>query len=193
MPTGTSINHCFQRRVDDNYVALWKHHIKILLKPGPDLTLQLSIHLYSIMVQQVTVEGLQPLEQKPANSPSSNRAHSLTFEIIRPISNGRHIPVTGDDLMITWQEIADEYKDSHELVFSHRDDIAAGDLRHRDSCGSCRRQVDVVGADSGGEKKLQVFSPFDAFGRHLIYVDRRQIFLLSLVEHNMFAYFILYS
>lgn len=63
-------------------------------------------------------------------------------------------------------EVADQDKNSHDDVFCDGDDVGAGDFDHGDTAigliGSV--EIDVVGADAGGDSELEFFGLGETFG-----------------------------
>ena len=53
-------------------------------------------------------------------------------------------------------EVADEQKDAHDDVLGDGHDIRARNLEHLNALLDGRVEVDVVGADTGGDTDLQV-------------------------------------
>ena len=58
--------------------------------------------------------------------------------------------------LVGGDEVADKQEDAHDDVLSNGDDVGAGDLEDLDATGSSSVEVDVVGADTGGDTDLQV-------------------------------------
>lgn len=165
---------CFlgKRSVDDDDVALGQHCVEILLERSSYLTLELRIHLEAIMVEEIAVERLQPLEQKPAYSPSSNRSNGLAFEVIGSMGDGSDVPFPTDDLMVSRQVVPDEDEDPHEFVFSNRDSVAPGDLGHCQPSLSRSLEINVVRTNASGQQKLQVLRLLDSLRGYICRVER---------------------
>lgn len=68
------------------------------------------------------------------------------------------VPVTGLDLLVSRDKVADEDEDSHKHVLSDGDDVRASNLSNSDTAigfiGSV--EVDVVGTDTSSDGNLQL-------------------------------------
>lgn len=68
----------------------------------------------------------------------------------------------GDDAyLVCGDEVADEQEDAHDNVLGDRDDVRAGDLEDLNFALDGGVEVDVVGADTGGDADLQVLGLVD--------------------------------
>jgi hypothetical protein len=84
-----------------------------------------------------------------------------------------NIPVTGLDLLVCGDEIADEDEDSHEHVLSDRDDIGPSDLSDSDTAvglvGSV--EVDVIGTDTSSDGNFQLLRLGQSLGGEVAGVE----------------------
>ena len=58
--------------------------------------------------------------------------------------------------LVRRDEVANEQEDAHDDMLCDRHDVGAGDLEDLDALLDSGVEVDVVGADTGGDTDLQV-------------------------------------
>ena len=68
------------------------------------------------------VERQEALEHSETNATGTKRPDDLTLEVVRVLGDGSDVPVTGHDLLVGGDEVADEEEDRHEDVLSNGDD-----------------------------------------------------------------------
>ena len=148
-----------QGAVDGNDVTLSQHLLEILNTSAANLLLDFRLQWLVVKVEQFfAVEGLQSAEHTLANAANSDCSDNLVFEIILVLGHSSDIPVTALDLLVCRDEVSDEKEDSHDDMLGDGDDVGAGDFGNSDTTiglvGSV--QVDVVGANAGGDGDLQL-------------------------------------
>lgn len=148
-----------QRAVDGDDIALSKHLLEVLDASAANLLLLLRRKRLVVKVQQLlAVEWLEAAEDALSDTANGNGADDLVLQVILVLCNGGDVPVTGGDLLVRRDEVADEGEDGHDDVLSDGDDIGARDFGDGDAAiGLVRRvEVDVVGADACRDGELQV-------------------------------------
>lgn len=124
------------------------------------------------MIEEITVERPQPLEQKLPYPSSSNSTDCLSFQIISSVGNGCNLPLPINNLLIPRNKVPHKNEDPHELVFRNRNSIASGDLSNRQSSRRGCLEVNVIGANSGCQKKLQILGLFNPLRGDISRVER---------------------
>ena len=109
-----------------------------------------------VVEELLAVEWLQALEDTEADAASTDGTDDLALEVERVARNLGHLPVAALDHLVRGDEVADEQEDAHHDVLRDGDDVRAGHLEDLDALLDSGVEVDVVGADTGGDTDLQV-------------------------------------
>lgn len=150
-----------QRAVDGNDVALGEHVLEALDAAAADLLLLLGGQGLVVEVEQLlAVEGLEAAQDTLADAADGDGADDLALEVELVLGRLGHVPVAAGDLLAGGAEVADEREDGHDDVLGDGDDVGAGDLGDGDAAVGLVGdvQVDVVGADAGGDGDLEVLA-----------------------------------
>ena len=156
-----------QWTVDSNDVALAQHLLQSITTTAANLLLDLRLQGLIIEVQQLlAVERLQPSQHSLADSAHSNGSNNLVLEIVFVLGHTSDVPFAGLDLLVGGDEVADEDEDGHDDVLGDGDDVGAGHFGHSDAAVGLVGgiEVDVVGADAGGDGELELLGFGETFG-----------------------------
>ena len=89
---------------------------------------------------------------------------AATFEVVRACDAIGNVPAAFDHPLIGGDVIAHEREDHHHHMLGDRDAIAIRDFGDRDAPVHCGLQINVIGADAGGDGELQLLGLGDALG-----------------------------
>lgn len=163
-----------QRAVDGDDVALGEHVLEALDAAAADLLLLLGGQGLVVEVEQLlAVEGLEAAQDALADAADGDGADDLALEVELVLGRLGHVPVAAGDLLAGGAEVADEREDGHDDVLGDGDDVGAGDLGDGDAAVGLVGdvQVDVVGADAGGDGDLEVLALAQALGGEVTGVE----------------------
>ena len=154
-----ALGRLVQRAVDGDDVALRDHLLEALDAAAPDLLLDLGRQALVVVVQQLlAVEGLEAAQHALADAADAHSADDLVLQVVLVLGHGGHVPAAAGDLLVRGHEVAHQHQDGHDDVLGHGDDVRARDLGDGDApvglVGGV--QVDVVGADAGGDGELEL-------------------------------------
>ena len=177
-----------QRAVDGDNVALTQHLLKVLNSSAANLLLLLGAERLVVEVQQLlAVEGLQSAEHTLTNTAHCNSSNNLVLEIELVLGHSRNVPVSGFDLVASWNEVADEGQDSHNDMLGNGDDIAASDFGDSDTTiglvGGI--QVNVVRANTSSDGNLQFLGLGETFGGQVTRMEAKQQRLADQAMFNL--------
>lgn len=148
-----------ERAVDGDYVTLGKHVLELVNSPAANLLLNFGTERLVIEVEQLlAVERLQSAKDTLANTTDGDGTDGLALEIVLILGDSGNVPVTGRNLLVGWDKVADEDEHGHDDVLSDRDDIGASDLGYGDATvgGVGGVQVDVIRTDTSGDGDLEL-------------------------------------
>lgn len=163
-----------QRAVNSNHITLRQHLLQIRNPPTPNLLLNLRLQRLIIKVQQLlTIKRLQTSQHSLPNPSHSNRTDNFAFQVKLVLGRGCDVPFTGLDLLVGGHEVADEDQDRHHDVLGDGDDVGAGHFGNGDAAVGLVGgiEVDVVGADAGGDGELEVLGFGETFGGEVAGVE----------------------
>lgn len=148
-----------QRAVDGDDVALGEHLLEAVDAAAANLGLLLGAQRLVVKVQQLlAVKGLEAAQHTLADAADGDGADNLALEIVLLLGHGGDVPVALGDLLVGGDKVAQQHQDGHDDVLGDGDDVGAGDLGDGDAAVGLvgGGQVDVVGADAGGDGDLEV-------------------------------------
>ena len=163
-----------QRAVDGDDVALRYHLLEIHHPSASDLLFLLRRQRLIVKVQQLlAVERLQAPQHPFADAADGDGADYLALKVVLILRNLGHVPVAAFDLLVGRDEVANEGEDGHHNMFGDRDDVGSGDFGDGDAAIGfvCGVEVDVVGADAGGDAELEVLRLRQAVRRQIAWVE----------------------
>jgi hypothetical protein len=163
-----------ERAVDGDNVTLREHLLEGLDATAANLLLLLSAEGLVVEVEELlAVEGLQAAEDTLADTANGNGSHNLALEIELVLGRLGDVPVAAGDLLTGGAEVADEGEDGHNNVLGDGDDVGAGDFGDGDATVGLVGlvQVDVVGANTGGDGDLEVLALLQAVGGEVTGVE----------------------
>jgi len=148
-----------QGSVDGNDITLGEHLLEVVDTTAANLGLLLGRQRLVIVVEELlAVECLQTAEDTLSDTANGNGTDDLVLEIVLVLGDGGDVPVTGGNLLVGRDEVADEDEDGHDDVLGNRDDVGASDLGNSDTAvglvGSI--QVNVIGTNTGSDGNLEV-------------------------------------
>lgn len=113
-----------ERAVDGDDVALSEHLLEVLHTTASDLLLLLGRQRLVVEVKQLlAVEGLETTEDALADAAHGDGTNDLVLEIVLVLRNGSNVPLSGGDLLVGGDEVADEGQDGHDDVLGDGDDV----------------------------------------------------------------------
>ena len=145
--------------VNGNNVTLGHHVGKVLDTAAADLLLDLRAQCLVVVVEKLlAVEGLQAAKDTLANTANTDSSHHLVLKVEFVLRDSSNIPLAIADLVMGGDEVANQGQNRHHNMLGHGNHVGAGHLSHGDTTvglvGSI--EVDVVGANTGGDGKLQL-------------------------------------
>lgn len=148
-----------ERTVDGDDITLSEHLLEGVDAAAANLLLLLRRKGLVVEVEELlAVEGLEAAEDTLTNAADSYGTDNLALKIELLLGSMGNVPVTGLNLLVGRDEVADKDEDGHENVLSNGDDVGASDLSNGDTTvglvGSV--EVDVVRADTSGDSKLEL-------------------------------------
>lgn len=167
-----------QRAVDGDDIALSKHILEVFNAAAADLLLNLGLQWLVVIVEQLlAVERLQTAQHTLANAAHGDGTDDLTLEVELVLRDRGHIPLSTGDLLVGRDEVADQGENGHDNMLGNGDNVAASNLGDGDTAiglvGSI--QVNVVGANTGGDGELQVLCLGQAFGSQVARVEATMV------------------
>ena len=119
------------------------------------------------------LKRLEALQHTVANAARAERAGDLALEVERVARDVGHLPLAALDHLVRGHEVAHEEEDVHHDVLRDGDDVRARDLEHLDVALDGGVEVDVVGADAGGDANLEVLRLGNELAREVARVEGR--------------------
>jgi hypothetical protein len=163
-----------KRAVDGDNVTLREHLLEGVDAAAANLLLLLGAKGLVVEVEQLlAVEGLQAAQDTLTDAADGNGSDDLALEIELVLGRLGDVPVAAGDLLTGGAEVADEGKDGHDNVLGDGDDVGAGDLGDGDAAVGLVGlvQVNVVGANTGGDGDLEVLALLQAVGGEVTGVE----------------------
>ena len=127
-----------------------------------------------VEIQQfLAVKGLQSPEHTFADTADCDGADDFVLEVVFVLGDGGDVPVACLDLLVGGDEVAHEGENGHDDMFGDGDDVGAGDFGDGDAAvgGVGGVEVDVVGADAGGDGDFEVLRFGETFGGQVAGVE----------------------
>lgn len=173
-----------ERAVDGNDITLGQQLLEGIDAAAANLLLDLGRQGLVVVVEKLlAVEGLETAQHTLTNAANGDGADNLALEVVLLLGGSSNIPLSALNLLVGRDEVTDEDEDGHDNVLGDRDDIAAGDLSNSDAAiglvGSI--EIDVVGANTGGDGELEVLSLGETLGSQISRVETRA-FVSSLLS-----------
>jgi len=132
-----------------------------------ELLLDVGGQAMAIGVVQADLERLQPAQHRRADPPRRDAADLHSLEVVRARRAVGDVPASLDHPLIGGDVVAHQRKDHHHHVLGDADAVGVGDLGDREPAVDRRLQVDVVGADAGSQRELQLRCLGDSLGRQV--------------------------
>ena len=150
-----------QGAVDGDNVALSKHVLKVLDTAAANFLLDLRGQRLVVVVEELlAVEGLETAENTLTDTANGDCTDGLALKVELVLGDGSNVPLTIADLLVSRDEVADQCEDGHDNVLSDGDNVGTSDLSNSNTtvCLVGSVQVDMVGANTGSDSKLEVLS-----------------------------------
>lgn len=163
-----------QGAVDGDDVALGDELLQGIDAAAANLLLDLVRQRLVVVVEQLlAVKGLEAAQDTLADAADSDGADNLALQVKLVLGGLGDVPVTALNHLVGGDEVADEQQDGHDDVLSDGDDVGAGDLGDGDTAVGLVGgiEVDVVGANTGGDGELQVLGLGEALSGQVTRVE----------------------
>lgn len=160
--------------VDGDNITLSQHLLEVVDSAATNLLLNLWAEWLVVVVEELlAVEWLQAAEHTLTNTANSNGTDNLVLEIVLVLGNSGDVPVTTGDLLVSWNEVADEDEDGHDDVFGDRDDVGASDLSNGNTAigGVGSVEVDVVGSNTSSDSNLELLGLGETLSSEVTWVE----------------------
>lgn len=160
--------------VDGDNIALGQHLLEVGDATAANLSLLLRGQGLVVVVEQLlAVEGLEAAQHTLTNTADGDGADNLALEVELVLGGLGDVPVTTLDDLMSRHEVADKNQDRHDDVLGNRDDVGARYLGHGDTTVGLVGgvEVDMVGADTGSDGKLEVLGLGEALGGQVAGVE----------------------
>jgi len=131
--------------------------------------------------QLLAVESTETSQDTLTDTANSDGTDDLALEIELVLGSGSNIPLTGLDLLMCWDEIADENEDGHDDMLGDGDDIGAGDFGNGDTTiglVGCI-EVNVVGSNTGRDGNLEVLGLGKTLSGEVTWVETESVSFFS--------------
>jgi hypothetical protein len=163
-----------QRAVNSNNITLCQHLLQVLNTSASNLLLNLWLKWLVIEVQELlAVESLETSQDTLTDSSDGNGTDDLAFQVEFVLGGGGDVPLTGLDLLVGGNEVADEDKNGHDDVLGDGDDVGTGHFGDGDTAvglvGSI--EIDVVRSDTSCDGNLEVLGFGETFGGEVTGVE----------------------
>jgi hypothetical protein len=172
-----------ERTIDGHNITLRQHLLQSLNPATSNLLLNLRLQGLVIEVQQLlAIERLQSPQDALANPSHGDGPHDLALEIKLVLGRGRDVPFASLDLLVGGNEVAHEDEDGHDDVLRDGDDVGAGYFGDGDAAVGLVGcvEVDVVGADAGGDGDLELLRLCEALRGQITWVETNPVRLRGL-------------
>ncbi len=151
-----------QRRVDRHDVAHADQRLRGRMKREAQFLFDGVVEPVPIGVMQLDVEGLETPKHRRADAACRDGADVHALQVIGACDAIRNVPAAIDDPLMGRQVVADQREDHHHHVLGHADAVAVGHLGDGDAPIHRRLQVDVIRADTGSDRELQIVGLADS-------------------------------
>ena len=163
-----------QWAVDGDNVALGQHFLQVIHTSASNLLLNLGFERLVIEVQQLlAVEWLESPQHTFTNTPNSDRTYNFVLEVVFILRNSGNVPVSTGDLLVCWDEVANQGEDSHENMLCHRYDVGTSHFGDGDTTIGFVRgiQVNVVRSNASGNGELELFCFCESLGGQITWME----------------------
>ena len=160
--------------VDCDNITLCQHLLEVIDSAAANLLLNLWLKWLVVVVEQLlAVECLQSAENTLTNTANGNSSNSLALQIVLVLGDSCDVPVSRCDLLVGWDEVADEDEDGHDNMLSDRHNVRSGNFCNSDTAvglvGSV--EVDVVRSNTSSDGNLQVLGLSETLGSQVTWVE----------------------
>lgn len=162
--------------IDGDNVTLGEELLEGVDAAAANLGLLLGAQGLVVVVEELlAVEGLEAAEDALADAADGDGADDLALEVVLLLGGAGDIPLATLNLLVGGDEVADEDQDGHQDVLGDGHDVGAGDLGDGDAAVGLVGgvEVDVVGADAGGDGNLELLGLGEALGGQVAGVEAR--------------------
>lgn len=165
-----------QRAIDGNNIALPQHFLKTLHTSASDLFFDFWFEGLIVEVEQLlAIKRLQSSQDALSDTANGDGPDDFVLEIILALCDSCNVPVSRRDLLVGWDEVANEDEDGHEDVLGDGDNVGARDFGNGDSAvglvGSVK--VNMVRSDARGHGELEILGFGETLGGQVTRMEAR--------------------
>lgn len=163
-----------ERAVNGHDIALAKHVLERVDATAANLLLGIGRQRLVVVVEELLAfKGLETAENTLADTADGNGADDLALEVVLVLRDLCDVPAALGNHLVGRSVVADQVEDGHDDVLGDGDDVGASDLGDGDATVGLVGgvEVDVVGADTGGDGDLEVLGFCEAFGGEVTGVE----------------------
>lgn len=153
-----------ERGVDGDHVDVAGEFLGTRVEGQAQLLLDLARQLALVGVVEADAEGLEAAQHGLADAAGGDDADVHALQVVGVRDAVGDVPAALGRDLVGGQVVADQGQDLHHGVLGDADAVAVRDLGDGDAAGDGGVQVDVVGADAGGQRQLQLRGAGDALG-----------------------------
>ena len=113
---------------------------------------------------QVDVERRHPAQHGQADAAGGDHADVHALDVVGALDAVGDIPAAVGDPLMGGDEVAHQREDLHDRVLGDADAVTEGDLGDRDPARDRGVEIDVVRADAGGQRQLEILRFGDPLG-----------------------------
>ena len=167
-----------KRAVDGDDIALGQHLFQSVHASATNLLLNLRFEWLVVEVEEfLAVERLESSQDTLSNTSNSNSTDDFTLKIVLVLCSRGNIPVSGLDLLVRGNEVADKGEDGHDDMFGNRHDVGASHFSNRNAAvgfvGSI--EVNMVRSNTGGDCDLELLGLGEAFSGQVTGMEAMRI------------------
>jgi len=130
-------------------------------------SLSTSGQAVAVGVVKADVERGEPPQDRRADAPGGYAPHLHALEVVGAGGAVGDVPAPIEHPLVGGDVVAHEREDHHHDVLGHADAVRVGHLGDRQAVLDRGLQVDVIGADAGGQRELQLRRLRDPLGREV--------------------------
>lgn len=152
-----------QRCIDRHHIADADHGRGVWVEVDAKVFLDCLGQAVAVGVMQCDVERPQPAQHRAADPARADGSDLHPLDIVGARDTVGDIPAAIDDQLVGGDVVSHQRQDHHHLMLGHADRIAVGHLGDGDAAVHRGLQIDMVGPDAGGDRKLKLVCLGDPF------------------------------
>ena len=153
-----------ERAIDRDDVADGDHVLDAVVPGDAELPLDLGREPVAVEIMQMHVERLQAAQHRAADPPRGDGADVHALDVVGARDAIGDVPAALAHPIVRREVIAHEAEDHHHDMLGDADRVAVGHFGDGDAAVDRGLQIDMVGADPGGQRELEILRLGDAFG-----------------------------